>query len=327
MDVDFRLRNGRVGLPALLTLPAGPVRAAVVALHPANDPSRHQRLFGHLSDTLVPEGIAVLRYDRRPPLPSGDVPFEDQASDALCALRFLRARPETRGAPVGLWGWSQGAWVAGMVASRSDDPRFLILLASTGVSPAEQMRYGTAEHLRRARFGRNAVREMLALRRAYEAAVRDPARRPTVERLVARYRRRRWFPLAYVPADLPDPLVWPNMDFDPREDLGRIRVPVLLFYGEHDEWTPIVPSIRAWRRSQRTSWGRSLEIVRLPATGHAPILERGPGRGSVSPLYSETLRSWGRAVSSVVTPPHVAPGARRPPRRGGKRRNPSLARG
>jgi uncharacterized protein len=292
MDVDLRLRNGRVSLPAVLTLPGGPVRAAVVALHPANDPSRLQRMFHHLSETLKPAGIAVLRYDRRAPGPSGDVPFADQAADARCALRFLRRLPETRGVPVGIWGWSQGAWIATLVAARTGGPDFLVLLASTGVTPAEQMRYGTHEHLRRAGFGRRALEELDELRRAYEAAVRDPRRRPEVERLVRKYRGRTWYPLSYVRPQLPPRLDWPNMDFDPRAGFRKIRCPVLLFYGERDEWTPIAPSIRAWRESQRAVPRRRLRIVRLPRTGHAPLLERGAGRGTISPRYETVLRRW-----------------------------------
>ena len=86
------------GLAATLTLPEGDVRGGVVPLHPASDGSRRQFLFEHLVETLVPRGVAVLRFDRRPS-PAGDVPFEAQADDALEALRELRALPEVGSAP------------------------------------------------------------------------------------------------------------------------------------------------------------------------------------------------------------------------------------
>jgi len=74
------------GLAATLTLPDGPVRGGVVPLHPASDGSRRQFLFEHLLDTLVPRGVAVVRFDRRPSS-AGDVPLEAQADPALQALR------------------------------------------------------------------------------------------------------------------------------------------------------------------------------------------------------------------------------------------------
>src|SRR5690242_12698171 len=138
---------------ATLTLPEGTLRGGLVPLHPASDGSRNQFLFEHLVDTLVPRGVAVLRFDRRPSPSGGDVPFSAQADDALQALRELRDVPEIGAAPLGLWAWSQGAWSAALAATRSSEVAFLILLAACGVSPAEQMRYGTAEQLRRHGYG------------------------------------------------------------------------------------------------------------------------------------------------------------------------------
>src|SRR5919109_5232282 len=134
-------------LPATLSLPEGPARAGLVPLHPADDGSRRQFLFEHLAEILAPREIAVLRFDRRPSRDDEDISFAVQADDALEALRFLRSHVGS--APLGLWAWSQGAWAAALAASRSQEVAFLVLLAAAGVSPAEQMRYGTAEQLRR----------------------------------------------------------------------------------------------------------------------------------------------------------------------------------
>ena len=93
------------GPAATLALPENGVRGGVVPLHPASDSSGRQFLFEHLADTLVPRGLAVLRFDRRPS-PTADVPFETQADDALEALYELCAQPEVGSAPLGLWAWS-----------------------------------------------------------------------------------------------------------------------------------------------------------------------------------------------------------------------------
>ncbi|WP_232521619.1 alpha/beta fold hydrolase [Micromonospora phaseoli] len=89
--------------------------------------------------------MAVLRFDRRP-REQGDVPFAVQADDAVAAVAELRRR--VGDVPVGLWGWSQGAWAASAVAARRPELiAFLVLVATSGVSPAAQMRYGTAQQL------------------------------------------------------------------------------------------------------------------------------------------------------------------------------------
>lgn len=103
------------GLPATLAIPDDPVCGGLVPLHPASDGSRHQFLFEHAVKTLVPRGVAVLRFDRRPSPTGRDIPFATQADDALQALRELRAQPEVGSAPLGLWA---GARVGGRPRSR-----------------------------------------------------------------------------------------------------------------------------------------------------------------------------------------------------------------
>ncbi|HEU5213927.1 MAG TPA: alpha/beta hydrolase [Gaiellaceae bacterium] len=270
------------GLPATLSLPAGTVRGGVVPLHPASDGSRRQLLFDDLAETLAPRGLAVLRFDRRTSPTDEDVPFEAQAEDALAALGMLR--DEVCDVPLGLWAWSQGAWAAALAAARSSEIVFLVLLAACGVSPAVQMRYGTAEQLRRSGYDdQDALRELAELRAALEESLRDRSRLEAAQAVVDRYAGRPWFPLAHVPRTLDPTTDWPDMDFDPAPSLGSVRCPVLLFYGEEDEWTPIEPSIAAWERSGN----EEVTVVRLPGTDHAPTIG-----GAISPAYTQTLTEW-----------------------------------
>jgi pimeloyl-ACP methyl ester carboxylesterase len=223
----------------------------------------------------------VLRYDRR----GDDVPFEDQVADANAAVDLLRARPDIDRARIGLWGFSQGAWIAPMVAAESDRIAFLVLLASTGVSPAEQMRYGTVKHAREAGHGDDVARRILEVRGALEEYERARLSRDKAQRAVDAVADEPWFEHAYVRRELPDaPGFWPDMDFDPAAVFARVRVPTLLFYGEDDEWQPIDASIAVWRKAGVDD----LTIVRLPGTGHAPTLEG----GNISPEYERTLLAW-----------------------------------
>jgi uncharacterized protein len=270
-----------------LALPEGQARAGVVPLHPASDGSRRQFLFQHLVDTVVPRGIAVLRYDRRPSPTGEDVPFDAQADDALQALDELRG--EVGDVPLGLWAWSQGAWAAALAAARSPDVAFLVLLAACGVSPAVQMRYGTAEQLRRNGFGdEQSLAELAELRAALEAALRDSGRLDVSQAVVDRYADRPWFPLAHVDRTLDPAAEWPDMDFDPAPILAEVRCPVLLFYGEEDEWTPIEPSIAAWQAAGNAD----LTVVQLAGTDHAPTFGGRHERAAISPEYTQALVDW-----------------------------------
>ena len=146
MELVIRVEGAE--LPASLTLPSGHVRAGVVVLHGAEAGERSYFLYEHLADVLEPERIAVLRYDRRPSSDGHDVPLRTQAADALAALRQLRELVNQ--APVGLWGFSQGAWAAPLAAvTDPDSVAFLICVSCCGVSPAEQMRVGCSKQLRK----------------------------------------------------------------------------------------------------------------------------------------------------------------------------------
>jgi pimeloyl-ACP methyl ester carboxylesterase len=221
--------------------------------------------------------------------------------DALAAADVLRARTGKPRLPVGLWGWSQGAWAAALAAAESKLVRFLILIASTGVSPAVQMRYGTAEHLRRAGFGGDAQAELLELRLAYESAIRGTTSREVAQKIVDRYASRPWFSMAYVPRRLPRQMAWRDMDFDPQKVFLKVRVPTLLFYGESDEWSPVEASIDAWKAARRVSGNPNIEIVRLPGTTHAPTLGGKLNARAISPEYARAIQKWLEA-----TLPHVA---------------------
>jgi uncharacterized protein len=272
-------------LPATLTVPEGPVRGGLVPLHPAGDGSRRQFLFEHLAGTLVPRGLAVLRYDRRPS--PEDVPFAVQADDALRTLAALRS--EVGDVPLGLWAWSQGAWAAALAASRSPEVAFLVLLAACGVSPAVQMRYGTAEQLRRNGFDdQRSLDELAELRSAFEDALRSHGGFDAAQAVVDRYADRPWFELAYVPRTLDPNDEWLDMDFEPAPILAEVRCPVLLFYGEEDEWTPIEPSIAAWGAAANAE----LTVVRLVGTDHAPTLRGVHDREAISSEYTRALTDW-----------------------------------
>jgi uncharacterized protein len=276
-------------LAATLSAPAGEVIGGLVPLHPADGPSRHHFLLEHLAATLPALGIAVLRYDRR----SGDdVPLRAQAEDAAAAADALRRAIASTHLDVGFWGFSQGGWAA-LLAAVETGASFLVLVSASSVSPAQQMRFGTSEQLRRAGHDADELTELDALRDAFERYQRGDLSRERAERAVRDAARRPWFDLAWVPRDLPEPGSWADMDFDPVEALRRVRCPILAFYGEDDEWVPVDRSIELLSEAKS-----EVTVIRLAGTGHQPTLAKS---SDISPTYVRTLTGWLRE--------RVAPGA------------------
>lgn len=271
-------------MPAQLTLPVADCRGAVVLLHPATEPGRDQFLFRHLARALPDRGVAVLRYDRREARGDQDVPYLVQVHDLSRALRVLRS--EVGPLPTGLWGFSQGAWVAMLSAAADPSLAFLALVGCSAVSPARQMRYGTAQQLRRAGFGVEPLAELDRLRTVWEEYQRGHLSREAAQSVVDRLAGRSWFHLSWVPSTLPSNTSWDDMDFDPAEAISQIRCPVLAFYGE-DEWVPVAESIGIWQsRFSSRPVSPSTSLPELSITRHSKAVGPSPPSVPTTPPHS-----------------------------------------
>ena len=266
--------------------PAGPT--ALVALHGAGEGTRESPLLGHLHEVLPPHGIGVVTFDRRGEGEStGDATrgrFDLQADDALAVLRAIGAE---RG---GLFGYSQGGWIAPLAAARSDDVAFLVLVASIGVTPSEQMMVAVERQLRLAGYGDDVVDRALHLRRRFEHWIHAVAPEPDEQLagdLLAAVDEP-WAGQLWLPPSLLDQegvRLWiEEMDYDPRPTFEQVRVPTLSFYGELDSWAPVEASVTAWRDAR----GDGVELVVIPGAEHDLTLPD----GTFAPEYDRRLVEW-----------------------------------
>ena len=264
--------------------PAG--EKAVVALHGAGEGTRESPLYTHLHELLPPAGIGVVTFDRRGEGEStGDATrgrFDLQADDAVAVLRAVDAER------VGLWGISQGGWIGPIAAAGSDEVAFLVLVASTGVTPSEQMMYAVERQLRIAGYGDDVVERVLDLRRRFEANVHSPGPDDELAADLMSALDEPWVGLLWLPPTLLDEEsrgLWiEEMDFDPRPSFAQVRVPTLCFYGAADSWTPVEPSVEAWRAAR----GDDVEIVVIPEAEHDLRLPD----GRLAPEYDRKLVEW-----------------------------------
>lgn len=142
-DVTYQNTAQGVKLAGTLTLPdsGGPFPAAIL-ITGSGPENRDEELFGHkfflvIADYLTRKGIAVLRSDDRGVGGStggrwDDYTTADYATDVAAGINFLKNRSDIEPDKIGLIGHSEGGVIAPMVASKSSDVAFVVMLAGTG---------------------------------------------------------------------------------------------------------------------------------------------------------------------------------------------------
>ena len=150
VEVSYPNKTGGVTLAGTLTEPEGPGPfPALILISGSGAQDRDETLFEHkpflvLADALTRRGVAVLRVDDRGVGGStGSLSAstsDDFAGDVLAGIAFLKTRSEINPKRVGLMGHSEGGIIAPMVAARSPDVAFIVLLAGTGL-PGEEIIY------------------------------------------------------------------------------------------------------------------------------------------------------------------------------------------
>jgi uncharacterized protein len=158
-------------LSGTLYLPrGGKALAAVVVTHAASLPLRDQPLYRHLKEMLPSLGIAVFLYDRRGSGRSGgDLKASDYtllADDAIAAVRAVNIDLRIDPRRVGIWGLSQGGWLALLAASRSPQVAFAVSISAPMVTPDLQMIFLSANILRVNGYSQADIDQAIATRKA-----------------------------------------------------------------------------------------------------------------------------------------------------------------
>lgn len=147
-DVVFENKVANINLAGTLSLPTKEgVFPAVILITGSGAQNRDEELLGHkpflvIADYLTKNGIAVLRFDDRgTAMSKGDFKTAttlDFSKDVEAALQYLQTRKEIDHKKIGLIGHSEGGIIAPMVAAKSKNVSFIILLAGTGI-PGDEL--------------------------------------------------------------------------------------------------------------------------------------------------------------------------------------------
>lgn len=327
-DVVFDHAEAGIQLAGTLTLPRaeGPF-PAVILISGSGPQDRDEALLGHrpflvLADYLTRRGIAVLRFDDRGIGQSqgsfATATSEDFAGDVLAGVTYLKSRPEINPAQIGLAGHSEGGLIAPMVAVRSSDVAFIVLMAGPGLT-GEEILYrqaalinrvgGTSEEAIAA--NRTLQERMFAvLKEEPDSQAAAGKLRAIMEETLAAMSEQEREELGFAGDDV-GPLVlrqimqvnspWFRyfLTYNPRPTLEQVTCPVLAVNGEKDLQVPPKENLRAIEEALQAGGHADYKIVEFPDLNHlfqtaetGSLAEYGRIEETFAPAALEVIGTW-----------------------------------
>jgi dienelactone hydrolase len=268
-DSDVTFQNGGVTLHGTVVAPPGGTKLpGLVMVHGSGEHRRDD--YRVEAEAFARQGIATLIYDKRTEGYSQfSRSYSTLADDALAAVEALRKRPEVDPARVGVWGLSEGGWVAPLAASRSPHVSFVVTLGANGVEPSRQQAWAIENQLRRLGMDGSIVRM---------------ASSTMMRQLVGGG-------------------VFPEAHYDPVPVLKSLRQPVLGLWGAKDMLTPPGEAVRIFQDSLARSTLQVFPDAQHQLRRTTDGFDKLPG---YAPGYLELVGTWVHnlpAESSADAPP------------------------
>jgi pimeloyl-ACP methyl ester carboxylesterase len=284
-DLAFPNAKAGVSLGATLTVPRGPGPFPAVVLLAGSGPlDRDEADSGHrpfliLADHLTRNGIAVLRFDKRGIGKStGDyeaATTADFAADAQAALAFLKRRKEIDARKIGIIGHSEGGIIAPMIASRSTDVAWIVILAGPATKGEETLLLQSDLITRAAGMTTEQTAKSLDFDRESYNLVRHETNRAILENKLEDLVKVSGLGPSLTPAFLQRQIHWTSspwfryfLDYDPAPALQKTKCPVLLLSGEKDLQVPPKENLPLARKALEDGGNKDFQAVELPGLNH-----------------------------------------------------------
>ncbi len=235
-------KNLKLSGSLILPRRGGPFPAIVFA-HGSGQESRDASR--GLAALFANNGFACLLFDKRGVGKSeGEhwaASFNDYANDLLAAIQLLKTFPEIKKDKIGLYGHSQGGWVVPLAISKSPgDISFAILSAANAVSPLDQHMYNGRRALGWRGIDSSTIKEVEEFRRnKYAASLGRMAKEKFENEILPAARLKDWLTKQKLTNEElgVDQFFEYNCYYDPLPALEKVKCPVLLLYGEKDNFT------------------------------------------------------------------------------------------
>src|SRR5659263_6455 len=311
-EVVYDNRNAKVKLAGTLTTPgsSGPF-PAVVLISGSGPQNRDEELLGHrpflvLADNLTRRGIAILRVDDRGVGRStGNFSLatsEDFAGDVLAGVEYLKSRKDIDPKQIGLIGHSEGGMIAPMVATRSQDVAFIVMMAGPGLI-GEELLYLQGEKIFSAEGldNESIVRNRDIQSRMFAIVKQEPDKAVAEKELIAILNE------TGVSEEIQksqakqilSPWYHYFLTYDPVPTLAKVRIPVLAIIGEKDLQVPPKENLKGIEGALKAGGNEHYTVKELPGLNHlfqtaqtGSLAEYGTIEETMSPVAMNIIGDW-----------------------------------
>jgi pimeloyl-ACP methyl ester carboxylesterase len=306
---DVRFRSGDVQLAGTVYLPPGRPHTLPGVVILQGSTANGRRDYRFFADYFARAGFAVLVFDKRGHGGSGGAylaaTYEDLARDATAALARLRAEPQVEPSRVGLWGLSQGAFIAPMVAAHAESLAFVVAVSAPGLPIGLCSAYQDSVRLRAAGFGVAEAQHAAALDRRILEWLRTGNKRESLEDELRGLEGSSWRRASSIPSRLPqapalESWYWRGRTLDPLPAWRALQAPALVVFGAADELLPAAPSAANIGRALEDGGNRDHTLRTFPAANHVlrtlPLVAGGAWDWPrAAPGYLDLVTDWMRA--------------------------------
>ncbi len=270
---ELTFRNGGITLAGSLVKPElGPPWPAVVVIHGSGNQGRKDGFYARWGNYFARQGVAALIYDKRGVGDStGDyehATFDDLAGDAVAAVGALSRRPDIELDRLGLFGMSQGGWLAPLAASRTGEVRFLILDVGPAVTVRKQELDRVAYSMRADGCAESDIDQALDYTRSVFAAAYAGEGIGALLAQAADVAAGPWADYVSVVTSEADLEGWRLIRYDPAAVLSSTKIPLLALFGEEDTLVPPAENIGLMRRYLERAGNSDFTLSVIPGVGH-----------------------------------------------------------
>jgi len=219
--------------------------------------------FPPIRDVFLARGLATFAFDKPGCGDSSgdwrDHGLHDRAEQVEAVLSSLRAHPLVNAEAVGVWGQSQGGWLAQILAARMPDLLFAIANSGPSINLPDQDLYGCEHAMRADGHSEADIQRALDFVADVHAAATQGLPYDTVEaRTLKPARGQSWYGNWTIENEAEWRLTsrFVSEGYEPLEAIRQVRCPFLAVYGGRDVLVP------AWQSAKET--GQALQEAGNP---------------------------------------------------------------